>query len=252
MLKQIIKKFVEIFYKRKYVGEFRITRVLCFRFKKHVKNNDILQMEGEILYQNENKIILYTADGQIINNPKKIEGLNVSFAGCNNVIEIYEPCLFRGLSKIDVYGNNCKCIFNKCTLIESDIKMSHSAYCFIDEGSTVHAYIHLACEKDLSLKIGKDCMFAADIAIWATDGHIIRDIETNEIINYSKNGIEIGDHCWIGYRSLLLKNTVLPNNTIVGAGSIVNHRFTEPNTIIAGNPAKVLKRNITWEREGLV
>ena len=252
-----MKNLIEIFYKKKYKDNYIIIRILCFRFKRRLNKefaeikNEVSDNKDNILYQNGNRIIIYNENGEVINNPKKIDGLKVSLMGSNNLIEIYEPCLFRNLSKIDVYGNNCKLIFNKCTLIESDIKMSNSAYCFIDEGSTVHAYVHLACEKDLSLKIGKDCMFADGVAIWATDGHIIRDASTNEIINRIKNGIEIGDHCWIGNKVTIIKNTILADNTIVGAKSLVSGHFTEPNTIIAGNPAKVIKKNVIWDRAPL-
>lgn len=268
LFKNLFKKFGEIFYKRKYVGNECITRVLCFRFRRKNKfallENKLSQIstelnsikssmypEKEILYNNGNKIIIYDENGEVINNPQKIDGLKITFGGSDNLIEIYKPCNFINGSHIEIFGDSCHCTLKKCQLSEVHLVMQHSAKCSIDEGATVCGYIHLACEKDLSLKIGKGCMFSGGAAIWATDGHIIRDASTNEIINRIKNGIEIGDHCWIGNKVTIIKNTILADNTIVGAKSLVSGHFTEPNTIIAGNPAKVIKKNVIWDRAPL-
>jgi acetyltransferase-like isoleucine patch superfamily enzyme len=51
----------------------------------------------------------------------------------------------------------------------------------------------------------------------------------------------------IGSGSTILSNLVIGENAIVGAGSVVT-RDVPPNTIVAGNPAKVL-RSITHSSE---
>ena len=50
----------------------------------------------------------------------------------------------------------------------------------------------------------------------------------------------IGNDCFIGMNSIILKGTTLGNNVIVGAGSVVHGHFPD-NVIIAGNPAKIVK-----------
>lgn len=57
----------------------------------------------------------------------------------------------------------------------------------------------------------------------------------------------IKNHCWIGYGAFITKNVQLPNNTIVGLASVVTEKFFEEYTVIAGNPAKIIKRNVTWD-----
>lgn len=44
------------------------------------------------------------------------------------------------------------------------------------------------------------------------------------------------------------KNTKIPDDSIVGWGSIVTKVFHEPNIILAGIPAKIVKRGINWDR----
>jgi len=54
--------------------------------------------------------------------------------------------------------------------------------------------------------------------------------------------IVIGENCWIGMNCVILPGVILGKNTIVGAGSIVTKSFEEGNCVIAGNPAKIIKR----------
>lgn len=58
-----------------------------------------------------------------------------------------------------------------------------------------------------------------------------------------KKPIVIGEGCFIGTNSLILKGTTLGRNVVVGAGSVVCGAFPD-NVIIAGNPAKIIKNNL--------
>jgi acetyltransferase-like isoleucine patch superfamily enzyme len=60
------------------------------------------------------------------------------------------------------------------------------------------------------------------------------------------NSIRIGDRVWIGANVCIFKGVTIPNGCVVAANSIVRRRFDEENVLIAGSPAKIIKRNITW------
>lgn len=53
--------------------------------------------------------------------------------------------------------------------------------------------------------------------------------------------VQIGDRVWIGERSTILKGVTIGNDAIVAAGSVVTHDVP-PSTIVAGNPARVVKQ----------
>lgn len=57
-----------------------------------------------------------------------------------------------------------------------------------------------------------------------------------------KRPIVIGEGCFIGANSIILKGTTRGRNVVVGAGSVVCGTFPD-NVIIAGNPAKIIKEN---------
>lgn len=92
--------------------------------------------------------------------------------------------------------------------------------------------------------IGEHCLFSNNIEIHTTDYHKI--ITDGTWTNVSEN-IVIGAHCWIGLQCLILKGTVIADNSIIGAKSLINKQFYESNVIIAGNPAKVIRRCVDWD-----
>ena len=50
----------------------------------------------------------------------------------------------------------------------------------------------------------------------------------------------IGDNCFLGIRSIILPGVTLGNNCIVGPGSVVPAGDYPDNSVIAGNPAKII------------
>jgi acetyltransferase-like isoleucine patch superfamily enzyme len=50
--------------------------------------------------------------------------------------------------------------------------------------------------------------------------------------------IHVGEYCFVGSRSVLLKGTSLPNNSILAAGSTLTSKHTDGYAIYGGVPAK--------------
>ena len=90
-------------------------------------------------------------------------------------------------------------------------------------------------------------MFSNNIHIRSSDSHPIVDNETGEIINKDKE-VKIGNHVWLAANCKILKGCVIEDGAVVGAHSIVTKQVPS-NTIVAGNPARVVKNNITWKRQ---
>lgn len=53
--------------------------------------------------------------------------------------------------------------------------------------------------------------------------------------------IRIGENCFIGCNTIILKGTILGDGCVVGAGAVVAGKF-EDDCVIAGNPASVVRR----------
>lgn len=69
----------------------------------------------------------------------------------------------------------------------------------------------------------------------------IRDkIYTTWDSHYDEAPIVIGNNVWIGSNAVILPGVELADGVIVGAGAIVTKSVGTENTIIAGNPAKII------------
>ena len=53
--------------------------------------------------------------------------------------------------------------------------------------------------------------------------------------------MNICNRAWIGAGATILPGVTIGENSVVGAGSVVT-RDVEPNTIVAGNPARVIRK----------
>lgn len=101
------------------------------------------------------------------------------------------------------------------------------------------------------IHIGSNTAIGGNCKILDNDFHPL-EVEARVRLLNDKNGgddletipskeIFIGDNCFIGCNTIILKGTVLGDGCVVGAGAVVSGRF-ENNCVIAGNPAKVIRK----------
>ncbi len=101
----------------------------------------------------------------------------------------------------------------------------------------------IICRDEITF--GSNVLISWETLITDTDHHAVFDNQTQLHLNPNKK-VTIGSDCWIGARANLMKGTVLPNNTVVGTASVVTKPFSEENTCLAGNPARVVRSNTYW------
>lgn len=81
------------------------------------------------------------------------------------------------------------------------------------------------------------------------DSHSIMDLDGKRI-NPSED-VVIGDRVWVGNQTTILKGARIPADTVVATGAVVTKKFEEPGTILGGLPAKVIRKDIRWDRARL-
>lgn len=191
-------------------------------------------------------------DGSIIENPR-IDGLEVEFLGrLGGVVEIHEGGVFRnsrilagGAALITIKKTHSKGIKN--ARIETACPCKYKTL-FIDEGCSIEgARFALVNDANLSVSIGKDCMFSSNILFRGADGHTIFDVGTGEVLNRS-TPIVVGNHVWIGAGATFLKGAHIPNNVIIGSNALLSRKFEEEYVAIAGTPGRVVKTGVNWDR----
>ncbi|MGF1643274.1 MAG: acyltransferase [Thiotrichales bacterium] len=94
------------------------------------------------------------------------------------------------------------------------------------------------------VSFGNHVLVANEVFFAGYDSHPLDPIRraNNEPPDARGGGpIRVDDYAWIGSHSIILKNVTIGKGAIVGAGSVVT-RDVEPLTVVAGNPARVVKR----------
>lgn len=90
--------------------------------------------------------------------------------------------------------------------------------------------------------IGDDTIIGSGCLIMDNDSHILKyDDRVKKKGTIGKAPIIIGPKVFIGARSIILKGVEIGEGAVVAAGSVVT-KSVEPYTIVAGNPAKYVKK----------
>ena len=109
----------------------------------------------------------------------------------------------------------------------------------------VNSFINYDCImlNNAMVKLGDNVLVGPKVSFY-TAMHPIDAKQREQWLIYAKP-ITVEDNVWIGGSATILGGVTIGKNAIVGAGAVVT-KDVEPNTIVVGNPARVL-RKITAE-----
>ena len=96
-----------------------------------------------------------------------------------------------------------------------------------------------------SISFGSHVLTSWCCTIMDTDQHRLVDGSGSHL--NPDRPVAFADHIWLGCNVIVTKGTTLPSFTTVGAGSCVHGIFTEQKTVLAGNPAQIVRRSVMWD-----
>lgn len=117
-------------------------------------------------------------------------------------------------------------------------------YCYVGEQS------HIWSARDIL--IGNRVLIAHNVNIFDNTTHPLgasarhqqfKSIITNghpKNLDLSEQPIKIGDDVWVSCMSIILNGVTIGQGAVIGAGSVVT-KDVPPYTIVAGNPAKIIR-----------
>lgn len=218
--------------KAKFIFSIGILKTLRFNFK-YLPFKKALKFPFLI----SKNIYLHTLSGEIsLPENAKYGCIKIGFgdvgvfdkSNSRGVWEVSGKIIFKGTSNI---GHGTKISVGKQGILELGDK-------FI-----ITAESQIVCNKRITF--GNNCLLSWDCLIMDTDFHKIYD-NTGLLIN-SPTPIYISDNVWIGCRNLILKGSVIPENSVIGANSTVNKDLLQESGLFVGSPARLIKKDISWE-----
>lgn len=137
------------------------------------------------------------------------------------------------LSRNVTFGHGCTVSsFTKLKATDGPVKMG--ARCGIGTGCFLSA-------DQKGIIIGDNVLCGPHVSITASNYNYDELDVPLEDQGQSSRGIRIGKNVWIGAGCAILDGSVVGDNTVIVANSLVNRRYP-PNSVLQGNPAKVIFR----------
>lgn len=205
----------------------------------------MLRVTEEVVnLSNGNKIIVFGKKG---NDSIDITIPNILFQGKNNVLALEIGVKFSN-TRINFLGSDSLAVIGKQfgAAIMINWTLLNRCTIILGKGSYTSGVLNIIASEAKSVLIGNNCLFSFGIWIRTSDVHLIMDLDNVNRINFARN-INIGSNVWIGQNVSILKGTMIGSGSVIGLGSIVSGRI-DSNVVAAGNPAKILKDNIFWDR----
>ncbi len=179
----------------------------------------------------------------------RLSGVELDIVGDNNQISIGSGSQLinvrirmRGSGHKIIFGENCRVTRGAMLWFEDDNGLLQVG------ANTTMVEVHIAITEPGSVvTIGENCMLANDIDIRTGDSHSVVDEHSGERLNFAAN-VSFDRHVWIAPHTIILKGVTIGENSIVASGSVVTKPFGS-GVIIGGNPARIIKTGVSWQRE---
>lgn len=162
-----------------------------------------------------------------------------SMAGWKNGAVLHRPVILVGKECIKL---GKKISIGKRCVITAWKDESNNPEIIINDYSVIGDDCHITSYN--KIVIGKSCLLGKKITI-TDNSHgetSWQDLQIHPMLRktVSKGAVYIGDRVWIGDKATILPNVKIGNGAIIGANSVVTKDVPE-NSIVAGDPAKVVK-----------
>lgn len=134
-----------------------------------------------------------------------------------------------------------KVVVSKNVWISNNVSFWGGGKIVLGENTHIGSFSSIYASKEGGVEFGMNVNCARNMfVIDANHGYKNKNVPINkQPMEIEK--INIGNDCWIGANCTFLKGSSLGNGIVVGACSLVNHKFDD-YSVIAGNPAKIISK----------
>ena len=126
----------------------------------------------------------------------------------------------------------------KGSSITSRVFIDHPYNVFIGQNTAINQNALIQGSPDAKIIIGDGVHISFGVML-ITASLNLENVEYAQ--GHNANGIVVGDNAWIAAGAIILPGITIGENSIVAAGSVVTSSV-EPDTLVAGVPAKAIRK----------
>jgi acetyltransferase-like isoleucine patch superfamily enzyme len=115
---------------------------------------------------------------------------------------------------------------------DAHLEIGHHSY--LNTSSTITCFEHIT--------IGSGCAISWNTNIFDGNAH---ELISDGIRKPPRKPVRIGNQVWVGSGATILPGVSIGDGSVVAAGAVVT-RDVPPGVIVAGNPGRVIKKDVTW------
>ena len=162
-------------------------------------------------------------DSKININGELITGVHAKNNNKNTYIRLDKNSSIQINGKVSIFYGTELILYEESKLI-------------IGNNTFINSNSSIRCKKNIV--IGNNCAIAHGVSIMDSNYHKING-------KIKEEPVIIEDNVWIGANSVILSGVTIGKGSIIAAGTIVN-KDVPPHSMVAGNPGKIKKENISW------
>lgn len=166
--------------------------------------------------------------------------------GSHNVIRIAYQHVCHNL-RLNISGCSSVAIEDGCVIGNLFIFARDRGHVSIGKGCSFNGASSIQLHECGNVVLGENCLIGGDVSILNSDMHSIFDVTTGQRLNWAMD-VMIGDRVWIGAQANILKGSTIGSESVIGMAAVVSGEVPE-NCVAAGNPAKVIRKGISWRHD---
>lgn len=188
-----------------------------------------------------NKILYEGPSGKLV---------KVTFVGSNNTMVIARDAkIGRLIAQFDCDNGYFELGSGDNGSFSTFVRLGQDSKVTVGNNVSANGICVISAVEGTQVTIGDDCMLAMENEIRADDSHPIFDVHTGQRVNPSKS-ISIGAHVWMAKRAVVLGGSTMGAGSVLGFGAILTGDVPN-NAVAVGVPARVVRRDVAWERPHL-
>jgi len=179
-----------------------------------------------------------------VSNPDAYE---LDISGPHGEVEFGRDVVLLGRTRIRFREGGGRLVLGNKVQLQGFFDIGDGSTVRIGAASKINRQCKFIALEGACIHLGRRCLLS-NATLRTCDMHSILDLEGNRI-NPSRS-ITLENKVWLAENTYVAKGVSIGHDTVIAANSVVT-KSIPPHVIAAGNPARIVRSDISWHRKRL-